>query len=145
MVPTNPTGKTETPMAQKVPPLFSSNELEQWHSRLLTDRERVLERMVYIEKQALSLTPEAVGEVSSVPTHFADLASLEDEAQRLLTLKETELRRLYQIEAALVRVDKRSYGYCVRCGEEIGTRRLQVSPEAAYCVNCEEEIEMPPH
>src|SRR5271168_4702399 len=46
-----------------------------------------------------------------------------------------------QIEAALERVQDRTFGVCVCCDQEIGQRRLQAIPWAALCVKCQETVE----
>ena len=44
--------------------------------------------------------------------------------------------RLVAIDQALRRLEEGEYGYCLKCGEEIAEKRLDVDPAAAYCVNC---------
>ncbi|MEE9295048.1 MAG: TraR/DksA family transcriptional regulator [Phycisphaerae bacterium] len=45
-------------------------------------------------------------------------------------------REIQQIRAALVRLDKGTYGTCTRCGQPVGERRLQAIPHAALCITC---------
>ena len=40
------------------------------------------------------------------------------------------------VKKALELVEEGSYGYCVKCGEEIPEGRLESMPEARVCVNC---------
>lgn len=47
--------------------------------------------------------------------------------------REQELRR---IESALERIESGEFGYCVRCGEEIAMKRLEIDPAAAQCATC---------
>ena len=44
-----------------------------------------------------------------------------------------ELRR---IGAALQRIENGDYGYCVKCGAEIGETRLDALPYTPFCRNC---------
>lgn len=46
------------------------------------------------------------------------------------------LDEIRMIRAALDRIEKGEYGYCVNCGEEIAEARLEVVPHAARCRNC---------
>jgi DnaK suppressor protein len=48
---------------------------------------------------------------------------------------------LKEVEEALDRIDKKHYGKCLHCGEEISPKRLEVLPFARYCVPCQEKIE----
>lgn len=48
---------------------------------------------------------------------------------------------LAEIEAAIRKIKKGTYGKCERCGRDIGLKRLEVKPQALYCLKCESEIE----
>lgn len=45
------------------------------------------------------------------------------------------------IEAALKRIDTRTYGVCARCEARIESRRLEAIPWAKLCLQCQERIE----
>jgi DnaK suppressor protein len=47
-----------------------------------------------------------------------------------------QLRRR-QIAAALRRFDEDEYGLCLRCGEDVGFRRLEAQPETPFCISCQ--------
>jgi RNA polymerase-binding transcription factor len=56
----------------------------------------------------------------------------------------TERRRqveLDRIDAALERITSGEYGFCARCGEEIGLERLRFDPTAPLCISCAREGE----
>ena len=46
--------------------------------------------------------------------------------------------KLQKIEAALVRIENDEYGYCLDCGDEINTKRLDAVPESTLCLECSE-------
>ena len=46
------------------------------------------------------------------------------------------LTEIAQIRSALARVAEGSYGFCVRCGEEIAEARLNAVPWTPFCRNC---------
>ncbi len=48
---------------------------------------------------------------------------------------------LKEVEEALARIEKKHYGKCLHCGEEISPKRLDVLPFARYCVPCQEKME----
>lgn len=51
----------------------------------------------------------------------------------------TERRRkteIAKIDAALARIDTGDYGYCLKCDEPIGDRRLAQDPAAPLCIDC---------
>jgi RNA polymerase-binding transcription factor len=45
-------------------------------------------------------------------------------------------REIASVERALMRIEKGTYGQCVRCGAEIASKRLEARPEAALCFEC---------
>ncbi|MFN3293495.1 MAG: TraR/DksA family transcriptional regulator [Gemmobacter sp.] len=45
-------------------------------------------------------------------------------------------QEIRQIEAALQRIDSGDYGYCTRCGAEIGEDRLNLLPQTPFCRSC---------
>jgi len=46
-------------------------------------------------------------------------------------------QQLEETEAALARVDDRSYGLCGNCDEPIPRERLRLLPSVRYCVSCQ--------
>lgn len=48
-----------------------------------------------------------------------------------------DLAELRELEAALERIGKGSYGRCADCGREIEYERLEVAPTAMRCIDCQ--------
>ncbi len=44
-----------------------------------------------------------------------------------------------RIKAALTRMDEGEFGYCVSCGDEISSERLDVVPHTPFCRTCAEK------
>jgi DnaK suppressor protein len=107
---------------------------------LVTIREHLLS-----EKQKLSAQ---ISDLSSQDP-FADEDRLTDNAASDTEAKEefnhdrvqamvTELKQdLVDVEAALSRIEKGTYGFCVNCGKMIDTDRLAILPTATLCLDCE--------
>ena len=64
--------------------------------------------------------------------------ALQGQAISQQTQRRREIR-LQQIAAALVRIQRDSYGYCSECGEEIAIARLRFDPAAILCFDCANE------
>jgi RNA polymerase-binding transcription factor DksA len=65
------------------------------------------------------------------------LISRRDALQRRgAPLSEDGHRELTDIESALSRISKGSYGHCELCGRAIGRQRLRAIPEARCCSDC---------
>jgi DnaK suppressor protein len=62
-----------------------------------------------------------------------------DALQGQAMAKESHQRRIVQlqrIEASLQRLEKGTFGLCLRCGEEIHVKRLEFDPTAPLCIEC---------
>lgn len=44
------------------------------------------------------------------------------------------------IEKSLSKLEKGTYGYCIKCGKKISEDRLKAYPTAEYCIACENKI-----
>ena len=52
---------------------------------------------------------------------------------------------LFQIDAALRRIDEGSFGDCAQCGESIIEARIQAFPFTTLCIDCKAELESEEH
>lgn len=67
-----------------------------------------------------------------------DRATLEEEFSLELRSRERERKLLNKIEKTLERISEDDFGYCERCGVEIGLARLEARPTAEMCIDCKE-------
>jgi DnaK suppressor protein len=65
-----------------------------------------------------------------------DRASQETDMSLELRNRDRERKLLKKIDQTIARVDSDDYGWCDRCGIEIGIRRLEARPTAELCVDC---------
>lgn len=60
---------------------------------------------------------------------------------RVAALKAVIGRRLKDVQRAIGKLRRGSYGVCDRCGEKIDPARLKVLPGVSYCIQCEKRME----
>lgn len=65
-----------------------------------------------------------------------DRASQETDMSLELRSRDRERKLLKKIDSTITRLDNDDYGWCDRCGVEIGIRRLEARPTAELCVDC---------
>lgn len=65
-----------------------------------------------------------------------DRASQETDMSLELRNRDRERKLLKKIDSTLTHLDSGDYGWCERCGIEIGIRRLEARPTAELCVDC---------
>ena len=71
-----------------------------------------------------------------------DLAVISHERELLYNLHESDFARLRFIEEAMKALDRGGYGECIRCGDNINEKRLEVVPWATMCLRCQGDTEM---
>lgn len=86
------------------------------------------------------LLSEASGE-NPYRDHMADQGSATFERELDLTLEENLRDNLEDVRAALLRIEKGSYGVCERCRAEIPLERLEAIPTTSLCVLCKQAEE----
>ncbi len=68
----------------------------------------------------------------------ADTGTKTFEREQEISLANSILERITQVERALERLDEGSYGWCERCGNPIPVERLAAFPSATLCVSCKQ-------
>jgi DnaK suppressor protein len=75
-----------------------------------------------------------------VPSDEGDLSQQSHEEWIFLNRNTLEMKLLREVEDALRRVEKGTYGICHECEEPISAKRLDAVPWAKYCVTCQEQV-----
>jgi DnaK suppressor protein len=70
-----------------------------------------------------------------------DIAKKREEYEKLLPVEFALEKRLKNINLALEKIKKGTYGICEKCGQKISSERLKVLPEARFCIKCQTKIE----
>jgi DnaK suppressor protein len=114
----------------------------QFKSLLGIERRRLLR-----ELQAISRRAALIDEVPRASAAQGDDESLADAASQTLerdrdSAVEASLRAvLAEVEEALARIRRGTYGVCVRCQRPIAVQRLQAIPYATLCIACKQDEE----
>jgi DnaK suppressor protein len=65
-----------------------------------------------------------------------DRASQETDIAVELRNRDRERKMIKKINETLERIESGEYGYCDKCGVEIGIKRLEARPTATLCIDC---------
>lgn len=65
-----------------------------------------------------------------------DRASQETDIAVELRNRDRERKLIKKINETLLRIESGDYGYCDKCGVEIGIKRLEARPTATLCIDC---------
>ncbi len=113
------------------------------------------EEQMYFKKRLLQLKQETIqmieaseplsfedyGELTSYDNHFADTATQLEEREKQRGLHDTANNLLEEVNEALERINKGTYGVCVDTGETISYERLKALPYAKRTVEAQKEHE----
>lgn len=105
----------------------------------------------YFKKKLLSWRQELLDESMDTLNHLKeenwqeadvnDRASVEADASIELRTRNRYRKLIDKIDAALRRIENKTYGYCEETGEEIGVKRLEARPIATLSIEAQERHE----
>jgi RNA polymerase-binding protein DksA len=116
-------------------------EIERFRVALVFKRADILGDVSTMEAEALRRQR---SDLSNLPLHLADVGSDNYEIENTLGLMDSERRLLMEINDALARIDKGTYGICESGDERIPKERLKAIPWARYCISCASMLERGP-
>ena len=105
-------------------------DLAKFKEKLLALREelRQIEQTGNDAAQVVELDQSRVGRVSRMDAMQAQAMSLEAKRRRMLQVQ--------RVDSALQRIEKETYGLCIKCHEEIVQGRLEFDPTTLVCIDC---------
>ena len=99
-------------------------------------RETLLRRRLRLVRLQGEADSEGRGLREGRSPDWVDQASDQEAAQLLEDLTERERAEVAEIDAALARIERGTYGTCPSCGGPVERRRLEAIPEARLCLAC---------
>ncbi len=112
-----------------------NDSMESIREKLLKQREELLQREETGNEAALTveLDQSRVGRLSRMDAMQAQAMSVESKRRREI--------KLQRIGSALRRIDNDTFGFCVKCEDEIDPKRLEFDPSALLCIDCANKAE----
>jgi DnaK suppressor protein len=103
--------------------------------------EKLLEQQRLLERATLTAVEQGRETSADDTQDVADQAVLSYQKELLFSQGTNGHQQLVLVRQALSRIQDGSYGECVRCGAEIGAKRLEALPWTPRCIDCQEKIE----
>jgi RNA polymerase-binding transcription factor DksA len=125
------------PVAKKsasVGPKRIKPEWQKYYQRLLELREQLLHQMN-------GLAQESAQEVPGYSLHMADSGTDNFDRDFALSLLSSDQDAVYEIEEALKRIEKKTYGVCELTGKPIPRARLDAIPWTRFRVEAQAQLE----
>ncbi|WP_129596371.1 TraR/DksA C4-type zinc finger protein [Anaerophilus nitritogenes] len=119
---------------------MKNDQLNYYKNKLLNEKQetiKTIERMN--ENEPNASLQEYYDELSVYDNHPADIGTETFEMEMNFNLKNNEEIYLKEIEDALDRIQRGTYGKCIDCGVDIPYERLEMIPTASECIKCQED------
>jgi len=110
------------------------SEWAKYYENLLELREQLL-------KQMSGLAKESAQEMAGYSLHMADSGTDNFDRDFALSLLSADQDSIYEIEEALKRIEKDTYGVCELTGKPIPKARLEVIPWTRFTVQAQAQLE----
>ena len=136
-----PSAQSEAPELSAVRAIktkLSRKELNHYRELLLQKRRELVGDLHAMENEALR---SGGGNLSHMPIHMADIGTDTFDQDFMLGLAAAERDQLREIDAALQRIEDRTYGVCQMTGEPIPMARLDAKPWAKYTIEAARKVE----
>ncbi|MBM3284025.1 hypothetical protein FJY90_07350 [Candidatus Gottesmanbacteria bacterium] len=116
---------------------FPFNLLKSIGDQLVKERDKIGRRISSLKSQDPFSDPDRL-----IDNAASDTEAKEESSHERMEALEKELKlHMKEIEEALSRIKKGTYGKCLSCGKMIDTERLAIKPTALHCVVCERKRE----
>jgi DnaK suppressor protein len=127
---------------KKLKPLFKKRELNVFRQLLLDERARIVGDIHDLSGDNLKRSArDSSGELSNYGMHMADHGTDNFQRDVDLSLVGAEQDTVYEIDAAIRRIDRGRFGYCEMYEVAIEKERLKAIPYARFSLKAQAEIE----
>lgn len=109
-------------------------DLEGYKKRLIARRNEIVEKLSEFRNETKEVE-------TDIAQDLADKAESSYTKEFLLSLSDAEREQLFQIDAALKRIERKEFGHCQMCQKEISKKRLNALPWTPYCIDCQQKAE----
>jgi len=102
---------------------------------------RLLELREHLQRQMNGLAKESAQEMAGYSLHMADSGTDNFDRDFALSLLSSDQDAIYEIEEALKRIEKNTYGICELTGKTIPRARLEAIPWTRFTVQAQAQLE----
>jgi RNA polymerase-binding protein DksA len=113
---------------------YNPQELEHFNELLTEERDQTKQKIDEFEQAVGSLEKNPEDTSTKAAHHQGDIASEEDEREKFLIMIEKESKKLDEINDAIGRIKRGTYGICESTGKKISKERLEAIPYTRYSI-----------
>jgi DnaK suppressor protein len=113
---------------------LNKEEMEVYKKKLVVRRNEIVRKLSEFRNESKEVETDIAQDV-------ADKAESSYTKEFLLSLSDAEREQLFEIDAALKRIERKEFGSCQMCQKEINKKRMNALPWTPYCIECQEKSE----
>jgi DnaK suppressor protein len=113
---------------------LNKKEMDVYKKKLIVRRNEIVRKLSEFRNESKEVETDIAQDV-------ADKAESSYTKEFLLSLSDVEREQLFQIDAALKRIERKEFGSCQMCQKEINKKRINALPWTPYCIECQEKSE----
>ena len=127
---------------KQFPPYVAKKGEEYMNSKQLTHFRKILEALKEELADDIDRTVHTMQDEATVFADPNDRASQESDIALELRNRDRERKLIKKVNESLALIESGDYGFCEKCGVDIGLKRLEARPTASMCIDCKtlEEI-----
>jgi RNA polymerase-binding transcription factor DksA len=116
---------------------LSAIDTAKYRKRLEEEKTRLTHALGFLEADNRGSMSDELGELAEggVDNHLGDMATEMFDRELGEGLEEGAKETLFEIDAALQRIEDGTYGTCDGCGKPIGAERLAAIPWTRLCID----------
>lgn len=120
---------------------MEKDDIERFKQKLVSLKKEHLKKMDHIKGGCLhKQMRNQTGDLSGHPLHIADMSEGIYEQEVEIYEVENISNIIFEIDEAILRIERETYGICEKCKNEIGKERLEILPFAKLCIKCQEKM-----
>src|SRR6476660_7235457 len=127
-------GQASAPKAKRNGEVKIKGEWAKFHERLIELRDQLV-------RQMNGLAKESAQEMAGYSLHMADSGTDNFDRDFALSLLSSDQDAIHEIEEALKRIEKNTYGICELTGKQIPRTRLEAIPWTRFTVQAQAQLE----
>ena len=121
---------------KSIPSYVSKKGEEYMNAKQRAHFRKILDALKIELSQDIDRTVHTMQDEATVFADPNDRASQESDIALELRNRDRERKLIRKIDETIARIAAGDYGFCDKCGVEIGLKRLEARPTATLCIDC---------
>lgn len=109
---------------------FTESDLQEFQNKIEEQLKRLRQQLNDLNARKQDMLDDGVQD----QVDYSDDSIIDQELMKLNGLIENDMNQIQELEAALMRIENKTYGICIESGDYIRKERLLAAPAATTCL-----------